>query len=339
MKRLFLMISISLIMYSVTAQSSSKSFLVFNSVKGLTAKNMLELNDVYHNMNDLKYHCFHLVNEQEKAQFSSQKLVKLVKERATKIMTYYQEKQHVKSENMFLKYNSLYPILWLHKPTSILTTSGKIVLDDNDKQCFIFNPSFDKTITTANGNKFYFTTNAFETLDGITIKNKNISICIWEFTNKKSFVYAGLTTMANKKMIETGGSFNIIAHYNGKELRLKKGKLYTIEIPFLKSYPDMFTYYGNIQNGLVNWNVNKDEPVLVSTGNELNNEEMEQVVLFDEYGDAIESEYYEENESGQAVNFYELSAGKLGWINCDRFYDVKETAPLIVRVNKDHCKT
>ena len=28
-----------------------------------------------------------------------------------------------------------------------------------------------------------------------------------------------------------------------------------------------------------------------------------------------------------------MTGGKLGWINCDRFYDVKKTSPLMVRLN------
>ncbi len=106
-------------------------------------------------------------------------------------------------------------------------------------------------------------------------------------------------------------------------------------MPFKKSHTDMFTYYGNKKNGTINWNLSKNEPVMVylensSTDNEV---EIEESVQTDEYGEVMDGEYYQESEVEKAVNFYEMTAGKLGWINCDRFYDVKNTSPLIVRVN------
>tara|TARA_B100000809_G_scaffold144817_1_gene142418 strand:- start:45 stop:1316 length:1272 start_codon:yes stop_codon:yes gene_type:complete len=333
MKRLFSVISAILIFSAIYAQNSSRSSLVFNPVKGLTAKNMLDLSDAYHNMNDLKYHCFHLVSEQEQSRFQPSKLAKLVKERSAKIMIYFKESHQVKNENMFVKYDGGYPILWLHKPSSLMTTSGQIDLKDENKQCFSFNPSIDETIFTVSGNTFYFPPNAFETFNGVTIKNKNINICIWEFTDKKSLVYSNLTTAANGRMLETGGSFYITANYGGEEVKLKKGELYTIELLYEQSHPDMFTYYGNKKDGNINWNVDKDEPVMVNGVNDFvnNDTKVEETEQFDEYGDIIDGVSYAESE--EVVNFYEMTAGKLGWINCDRFYDAKNTSPLMVRVN------
>lgn len=69
MKQLLSIISAILFFNSISAQSSNKSTLTFNPTKGLGAKNMIDLNDVYHDMNDLKYHCFHLVSEQEQSSF------------------------------------------------------------------------------------------------------------------------------------------------------------------------------------------------------------------------------------------------------------------------------
>ncbi len=328
MKRFFFMFSTLLLSATTIAQNSSNSSLTFNPAKGLTAKNRLDLTATYHTMYDLKYHCFHLVNEQEKSRFQSTKLVKLVKERAAIIMTYYKENHQVKAANLFMKYGGGYPILWIHKPKSLRTASGEINLEENDKQCFVFNPSIDETLTTANGNMFNFPSNAFETVNGITIQNKNISICIWEFMDKKSLVYAGLTTEANGKLLETGGSFYITAHFGTKKLKLKAGKTYAVEIPVEESYPDMFTYYGTKKEGLINWHVDKNEPVMVHGEKDILN-----LQQLDEDEEATEPLYDEENEREQATLLYELSAGKLGWINCDRFYESKETSPLTVRVN------
>jgi hypothetical protein len=326
MKHFFFVLASTLFSITMTAQNSSTSRLVFNPVKGLTVNNKLDLNAVYQTMNDLKYHCFHLVNEQEQSRLQPSKLAKLVKERAVVIMDYYKESHQIKAENMFVKYDGGYPILWIHKPKSLLTAIGKITLEENDKQCFDFNPSIDETITTANGNMFYFPWNAFETLDGVTIQNKNIIICVWEFAEKKHLVYAGLTTEANGKLLETGGSFYITAYLVDKELKLKAGKMYTVEIPVDQPHKDMFTFYGHKKDGIINWNVNKNEPVMVYEGVD--------VSALEPIDEDLNEDFYEEgNESEQAINYYELSAGKLGWINCDRFYETKETSPLMVKIN------
>ena len=331
MKHFFSIIFAILIFSNSSGQNSSRSTLIINHTKGLTAKNKLHLTDAYHNMNDLKYHSFNLINEQEQSRLAPSRLAKLVKNRAAVIMTYFKENHQVKAENLFLKYGGTYPDLWLHKPKSMLTASGEVTLDENYKQCFDFNPSLDEKIVTASGNTFYFPKNAFTSKEGVNIINKTINICIWEFASKKSLVYAGLTTEANGEMLETGGSFFIMATYNDEKLNLKQGESYTIEIPFKKSHPDMFTYYGNKKDGIINWTVDKNSAVMV---NEVNN------LADNEIGNAnemLESEidgyYYEETETEKALDFYEMTAGKLGWINCDRFYEVKEKSPLMVRVN------
>ena len=329
MKHFFSIIFAILIFSNFWGQNSSRSTLIINHTKGLTEKNKSHLSDAYHNMNDLKYHCFNLVNEQEQSRLAPSRLAKLIKNRAALMMTYFKENHQVKAENLFLKYGGSYPSLWLHKPKSLLTASGEVTLDENSKQCFDFNPSLDETIVTASGNTFYFPKNAFTPEEGVTIKNKTINICIWEFASKKSLVYAGLTTEANGKMLETGGSFFIMATYNGEKLNLKQGESYTVEIPFKKSHPDMFTYYGNKKDGIINWTVDKNSAVLVNETNNFADNEIDNEV---EMIESDNDDEYEETETEKALDFYDMTAGKLGWINCDRFYQVKEKSLLTVRL-------
>jgi hypothetical protein len=173
-------------------------------------------------MNDLKYHCFTLVSEQEKAFHQQSKLLRLTKERAIVLQQYYVSEQAVAPENVFVKYGGTYPTLWLFKPKSKLITSGEINLDEKNRQCFSFNPSLDRVITSAYGNRFYFPPNAFITKNGMPIANQNIEICLFEFMDQKDLIYSGLTTDANGKMLETAGSYYIEAKLNGEELRLRK---------------------------------------------------------------------------------------------------------------------
>ncbi|MDF1673360.1 MAG: hypothetical protein P1U41_07625, partial [Vicingaceae bacterium] len=120
-------------------------------------------------------------------------------------------------------------------------------------------------------------------------------------------------------------SFYIKASLNGEELRLAQGTNYTVQLPTNTLHNDMFTYYGNTKDGIIDWEVNKSEPAFLNDNTTSPVEEVE--VYEDEWGDGI----YSESEGDQT--FYQLSAGKLGWINCDRFYDVPNTSPLMVKVD------
>lgn len=151
-------------------------------------------------------------------------------------------------------------------------------------------------------------------------------------------------------MLETAGSFFIEAKLNGEELRLKKGESYTVEMRSDKSFPDMFTYYGGTKDGLIDWGANKNEPAMFVENGEMAEEpqeavkeqvvETEQIMFNNINTDGFrDNEYGEVNQeyvqSVQAVDFYEMSAGKLGWINCDRFYEAKNTTTLAVRIDSD----
>jgi len=352
MKTYLLLCVLMFTMLSANAQNATKSTISFNQYRGLNETHQKMLDSVYHNMSDLNYHCFSLVNKQEIIQHQQPRLVSLIKARASKIMDYYKENQQVETQNLFIKYSGRFPTLWLHKPISQLSASGNIILDENNKQCYSLNSNVLSPIITENGNKFYFTPNAFETLEGKMISNEDIDICLWEFMDKKSLVYSGLTTDANGKMLETAGSFYIEAKLNGEELRLRKGENYMVEMQSNKSFPDMFTYYGGKKDGLIDWTVNPNERAIyngatannnipnknkqlkVTEQTQLNNNNLDnELAYYDEYGEGIYDQAYIESE--QSVDFYEMSAGKLGWINCDRFYEVKNTSTLAVKIDTD----
>ncbi|MBL4670159.1 MAG: hypothetical protein JKY30_12975 [Flavobacteriales bacterium] len=336
---------LSIFIYSCCNLSAQKTTITFNQYKGLTTNNKKVLDDVYHDMNDLNNHYFDLVSQSEKESLQHLKLLKLAKARIQKVTDYYTKNLQIEEKNLVVIYGSQYPILSLYKPKSRLTASGKIVLEENDRQCFDYYTDSNNPITSGNGNKFYFPPNAFETLNGKQIINQNIDICIWEFMDKKTLIYSGLTTDANGEMLETAGSFYIEATYNGEELKLRRGESYTVEMASKKSFPDMFTYYGGNKDGIIDWNVNKNEPAIYNTTSQYELDEEVEINIeqqqYDEYGDVIEGdqnsvwdapfgEYDEE-----PINFYEMTAGKLGWINCDRFYEVKNTSALAIRVNTD----
>ena len=342
MKTFLFLVTFFCITLGIIAQNATKSVFSFDVNNELSKEDKRELDSVYHYMKDLNYHCFTLVNKQELIRYQQPKLLQLTKARAFAIQNYYTSEKSVDSKNIFLQYGGDFPTLWLFKPKSKLIASGTINLCDKNRQCFTLNPTINGMITSVNGNQFYFPPYAFETMKGVPIVNQTIAICLYEFMDKKSLIFSGLTTDANGKMLETGGSFYIEAELNGEELRLKKGESYTVNMPSNLPFPDMFTYYGENKDGLINWVVNRNEPAPFNNSASQIAEETEDTEIIqvqqnynninNEDGGIYDQAYI---ESEQSVDFYELSAGKLGWINCDRFYDAKNTSTLAIRVDSD----
>ncbi len=317
--------------FIANTQNATTSTISFNHLTGIPSNLQTSLDDVYHNMNVQNYHCFNLADEKEISLYQPSKLLAIVKARAELIQNYFINEQGVEVQNVFMNYGGALPSLWLHKTKGKLTASGEINLEEKYRQCYSYNSSTNKTIYTDNGNTFYFAANAFETIEGKVVTSSNIDICIWEFANKKALIYANLTTHAGDRMLETGGSFYIEAKLNGDPLKLKRGESYTVQMKANTTFPDMFTYYGNTEDGIINWEVDKSEPVLVN-GNFVATQPTK-VSVENEFGDPafLEEIWDGENESNEA--FYELTAGKLGWINCDRFYEVKNTSTLAIKVD------
>lgn len=311
----------------LNAQYATNSTISFNTSSGLNYDTKEALKDTYYQMHNKKYHLFNLIDENEKNKYPHNKLISLARQRAEIIRNYFIENEQVLPANIKIQYGGTYPTLSLHKPQALYSASGEISLDDNEKQCYNYNSTIENSFYSNNGWQFIFPSYAFETLDGEPVNSQNVSICLWEFTDKKSLIYSGLTTHSGDRMLETGGSFFIEAKLNGTPLRIKQGEKYLVKIPAEILKDNMFTYYGNTKDGIIDWEIDKREPVLTN-----GNATTQTVYIEDEWGDPIVSEEdFYESEGDNTL--YELSAGKLGWINCDRFYDAKNTAPLVVKVD------
>lgn len=330
MKQLFLYVALVTTPLFNFAQNTSSTNITFNHLQELSKTTQDILANVYYGMNDNNYHSFSLININEKKSYQYPRLLAMAKQRAIALQNYYITKQGVDPKNTKIVYGGEYPTMLLHKPKALYTASGKINLDDKYQQCYNYNSAIDNSIYTNNGNTFLFPSNAFETLEGKVVSSNNINLCIWEFSDKKSLIYANLTTHSGNRMLETGGSFYIKASLNDDELRLVKGAKYTVEMVTNTNYKDMFTYYGNLKDGIINWEVNKTEPAYLSD-NSSSNTLPTIVMMEDEFGDPTIASEIGESEGDET--FYQLSAGKLGWINCDRFYEVQNTSVLAVKVD------
>lgn len=86
----------------------------------------------------------------------------------------------------------------------------------------------------------------------------SVKIAATEYLTDADFIFAGLTTMCDNHILESGGMIYVSASAGGKNVAIKKGENFQIEIPTDAEKPDMQTFYGKTQidkdgNERLNW--------------------------------------------------------------------------------------
>ncbi len=200
----------------------------------------------------------------------------------------------------------------------------------------------DTLLLCSNGTTLNIKKNIFETKD----QNTPIEIKVQEFTTKKDFILSNLCTQTlDGKMLESRGMINIEAYQNNSKLNLKNNK--AIEIGFkdrtLEDQTKLF--YGTSQSNEIRW---EQAPVMPSgqasfgtetfwttVGRDTITVSKWQVVNID--GSLFKIGWHKKKNkitydtvafaNEQLTSQLFLASQKLGWINCDRFYN--DPAPKI----------
>jgi hypothetical protein len=160
---------------------------------------------------------------------------------------------------------------------------------------------------------------------GGDIKCTKVNVVVNEFYQMSDIIEAGLTTTCNDKILASGGMVFIGATCMGEKLKLKPHKKIIIKMPTNNYEKGMRIFLGKQEKEIVDWEV----------GPQTKKENAAPVALnLEGPSDGIFSEGYESETDFQ--NTYVMEATKLGWINCDRFYEVKE--PVNVFVSADTSK-
>jgi hypothetical protein len=84
-------------------------------------------------------------------------------------------------------------------------------------------------------------------------------------------------------------------------------------MPAYETDKRMKTFSGKSENGIINWTLQPNDPVYSGPSNP----------------DSSNVEQERESEG----SYYILKISKLGWINCDKFYDVKNKTDLLVKAD------
>jgi len=198
---------------------------------------------------------------------------------------------------------------------------------------FVIYPDSDQVIYGSQGTVVLFPANCFSTQGLGEVNEIEITLC--EYYTMEDILLSGLTTSSAERIIETGGTVYIEARYKEKILHLKTDK--PIEI-FFPSENDplkkgMKSFEGKSKDGLIDWDLESNGNVRkIKEGNQLFVEEkaVEDSSDWDSEGGWDEEEgYYAESDG------YLMKVAKMGFINCDRFYDFPIKTDLIVSVDTD----
>lgn len=163
-----------------------------------------------------------------------------------------------------------------------------------------------------------------------------------EYYKKSDIIIGNLHSMSGKEMLETGGMIYFKATYKGEELKLKKNSKATVEFSSKNNPDDMEVFYGYKKDKSIDWNTNVD----YNNNNEIEFQITDITYLLEEESKTIidtisiktrtYKSFQRDTLSTRKLNILDktiLNIAKLGWINCDRFYDVKEKTDIIVNTD------
>gem|GEM_PF-5427420 len=201
-----------------------------------------------------------------------------------------------------------------HEPIPF-TGSDSLALRYKNCQEFTVSIAGKSEITGMAGTIVRFQAGSLVNMDGSTPSCATAKICLREYYSKSDMIAAGLTTHSYDRMLVSGGMIHISATCEGKELRLKSGKPMQVLFPTngAKKEKGMHTFYGKHGDNLTNWlpstRKEGEEPAKTPPPREVD-------------GESIEGDYYEDEEDYSKLDYYFLQSSRMGWINCDKFYEI-----------------
>lgn len=298
---------------------------------------------------------FHLLSKEEKKKLPNNQKYKLTTMRADSVLAYLHRKRIApKYTQLKTKYfegsrktqctssNASYRAITQRKGViSVIveksTYSRKYfhqsetsLLSSNCNEFKIY-PDTEQVIYGNQGTAVRFPANCFSTQGLGDVNEIEITLC--EYYTLEDILLSGLTTASADRIIETGGTIYIEARYKKKILHLKTD--HPIEIFFPSEMDElkngMKPFEGKSRDGLIDWDIE-------SNGNVKKIKEGTQ--LFVEEQDVEDSSNWEDEEWSEEGYYaeadgYLMKVGKLGFINCDRFYDFAAKTDLIVSADTD----
>jgi hypothetical protein len=234
------------------------------------------------------------------------------------------------------------------------TNNDVYSLYDQEMQEFRLNPFEETTIRTKGGIRIDFQADSFEDVK----EYMSVKVQVKEYHQKGDFLMNNLTTHTpNGQMLESGGMMNIIATQGEDTLQLKEDKPMSILFPNRKADDRMQLFSGVEHDTHMAWNqeTNDVNPFSDWYGwSKTYYPGTEDTIrrsrwwheMIGENAYRIQRTWDIENDSTYLdttdvasevfLNDIMQESTKLGWINCDRFYDdSRPKVDFIVQIDED----
>lgn len=213
----------------------------------------------------------------------------------------------------------------------------------------IFKVAADKpnVVTGQKGTKISINPNDLITESGKPL-GQNIEVELKELTNQGQLLSSNAQTISDGKLLISGGAYFIGMTSNGEQLKLKEGKNLSVQFPKL-SDKEMALFYGQRNElGQMNWQKATETfkttrpPANTQPFADSTKKQKSDIEAIMDYVDSGYNPTPEEKEKNiqQRKNYIvsqkvydEIGISKLGWINCDRFWEVENTTELYASFN------
>lgn len=122
------------------------------------------------------------------------------------------------------------------------------------EQIFQFRLNDDTAIICNEGTKLIIPYDIFEFDNGDSVPSgSRISLKVEEYYKISEMILNNLTTSSNGQLLETGGMLKVTASVQNKNLKIKKGKFYTVVMNNKANQKSMQLFMGKTREGRMNW--------------------------------------------------------------------------------------
>jgi hypothetical protein len=160
-----------------------------------------------------------------------------------------------------------------------------------------------------------------------------IKVELKELTNQKDLLRNNAQTVSDGKLLISGGSYYIDITSDGNKINLKKGKTLEVEFPKITNR-NMELFYGERDSSnQMNWKtankkfstqISKEKAVVDAQRNTapIITDDLDDLLAYTENGEdeVTQKEVKKIYETNDKI-YESLKLSKLGWINCDAFYN------------------
>ncbi len=210
-------------------------------------------------------------------------------------------------------------------------------------QTFSIDPRKDAQIVGALGTVIDIPANTLRCTDGSIPPRMDMELT--EVYGRDMLVNAGIHTVSDGRMLESGGTVLLEAHCRNCPGTVASGKVIDLSFPCKgqEKKEGMETFIGRKDcNGNFNWEQDRGvrsggcsevrERYYINDVQVSREEYMAMRARFEEMEREREAEMAVA-KNDEALDAYLLKSSELGWINCDRFYDAAQVTDMIVQVD------